>query len=146
MTYRKAIAYEIEQGASILRPGWVRLNFNYFIAEEEFEYLVKAIELVAQYGWRLLPFYHFDAIAGVWRYENQHSVLVSSLQSLCLADYCTAPPTSNNSKVSLLGQCERAERELRREDRAGEKSILELSDESERLRWFVLPQELTAQL
>lgn len=146
MTYSKAIESEIEQGASILRPGWVRLNFNYFIAEEEFEYLVKAIELVAQYGWRLLPFYHFDAVAGVWRYQNQHSVLVSSLQSLCLADYCTAPPTSNNSKVSLLGQCERAERELSREDRAGEKSILELSDESERLRWFVLPQELTAQL
>ena len=146
MAYSKAIESEIEHGAIILRPGWVRLNFNYFIAEEEFEYIVKAIELVAQYGWRLLPFYHFDATAGVWRYQKQQSVLVSSLQSLSFADYCVAPAVSSNIKVSLSKQCALAEQELLRENRSGERSVLELSAESERLRWFALPQELAAEL
>jgi selenocysteine lyase/cysteine desulfurase len=146
MEYSRAIESEIAQGAMVLRPGWVRLNFNYFIAEEEFEYLLRAVELVAQYGWRLLPFYHFDASAGVWRYQGRHSEMVSNLQALNFADYCQQPPASESATVSLTGQCEQAERELRAENRSGEMSVLELRKESECLRWFVLPQELSAEL
>ena len=146
MEYSRAIESEIEQGVMVLRPGWVRLNFNYFIAEEEFEYLLRAVELVAQYGWRLLPFYHFDASAGVWRYQSQHSEMVSSLQAFNFTDYCQQSPASASTTVCLAGQCEQAERELRAESRSGERSVLKLQKESERLRWFVLPQEMSAEL
>ena len=50
MSYSRAIEAEIQRGNSVLRPGWVRLNFNYFIDEDEFEYLLRAIELVASLG------------------------------------------------------------------------------------------------
>ena len=47
MTYSRAIEAEIRRGIMVMRPGWVRLNFNYFIDEDEFDYLMSAIELVA---------------------------------------------------------------------------------------------------
>ncbi|MFB3079871.1 MAG: aminotransferase class V-fold PLP-dependent enzyme, partial [Lysobacterales bacterium] len=146
MDYSRAIEAEIEQGATILRPGWVRLNFNYFISEQEFEYLLRAIELVAHYGWRLLPYYHFDASAGVWRYQGQSGELLSSLDSLSFTDYCEQPRGTERNLVSLDGLCELAEMELRIENRRGEPSVLELSEAGERLRWFALPQEAGADL
>jgi selenocysteine lyase/cysteine desulfurase len=146
MAYSRAIEAEIQQGAMVLRPGWVRLNFNYFIAEDEFEYLLRAVELVAQYGWRLLPFYHLDANSGVWRYQGQRCEMVSSINSFSFADYCQQSTAGNSTTVSLAGQCEKAERELRATNRDGQMSVLELREESERLRWFVLPQDLSSEL
>ena len=59
----------------MLRPGWVRINLNYFIDEPTADYLASAIELVAEHGWRLLPYYRFDAQQGVWRYQGQQTEL-----------------------------------------------------------------------
>ena len=52
---------EISRGCEGIKPGWVRVNFNYFISEAVFEYILAAVELVAADGWRLLPQYGFDA-------------------------------------------------------------------------------------
>ena len=104
------------------------------------------MELVALYGWRLLPFYHFDAEDGSWRYLNQPTELVTSMDALCFNDYCERPIAIDSSTVSLAGQCDKAERELRMEHRTGPMSVLHLREESERLRWFVLPQELSEEL
>ncbi|MGH8912387.1 MAG: aminotransferase class V-fold PLP-dependent enzyme, partial [Acidimicrobiia bacterium] len=57
---------EIGAGCEVIKPGWVRINFNYFISEEEFTYLVDAVHLVAESGWRLLPQYRFDPASGSW--------------------------------------------------------------------------------
>ena len=46
---------QIAAGCEVIKPGWVRINFNYFLPEEEFEYLVEAVHLVADLGWRLRP-------------------------------------------------------------------------------------------
>ena len=52
---------EITHGCEGIKPGWVRVNFNYFISETVFRYILEAVELVARHGWRLLPQYRFDA-------------------------------------------------------------------------------------
>src|SRR5690606_11003954 len=41
---------EILRGCEGIKPGWVRVNFNYFIDDEAFEYIVEAVTLVAEYG------------------------------------------------------------------------------------------------
>ncbi len=46
---------EISRGCEGIKPGWVRVNFNYFIDERVFEYIVEAVKVVAEDGWRLLP-------------------------------------------------------------------------------------------
>src|SRR4051794_7729832 len=51
---------EITGGCEGIKPGWVRINFNYFISESVFHYLVEAVRLVARDGWRLLGDYRFE--------------------------------------------------------------------------------------
>jgi selenocysteine lyase/cysteine desulfurase len=53
-----------------VKPGWTRLNFNYFIEDEEFNYLLDAVEFVAQYGERFLGLYDFDWQSGAWRHQE----------------------------------------------------------------------------
>ncbi len=61
---------EITHGCEGIKPGWVRVNFNYFISEAVFEYLVSAVILVADHGWRLMPQYRFDPATGRWHHRN----------------------------------------------------------------------------
>lgn len=61
---------EILRGCEGIKPGWVRVNFNYFIDDEAFEYIVNAVALVAEYGDRMLPQYNFDPLTGLWRHRN----------------------------------------------------------------------------
>jgi selenocysteine lyase/cysteine desulfurase len=61
---------EITHGCEGIKPGWVRVNFNYFISEAVFEYVVEAVRLVARDGWRLLGEYRFDIARGLWRHRN----------------------------------------------------------------------------
>jgi hypothetical protein len=48
----------------------VRVNFNYFISEPVFSYVVAAVRVVARDGWRLLEDYHFEPVSGLWRHHR----------------------------------------------------------------------------
>ena len=61
---------EIAQGCEGIKPGWVRVNFNYFISEVVFSYIVEAVRLVAKDWWRLLGDYRFDPATGLWRHRR----------------------------------------------------------------------------
>ena len=54
-----------------MRMGYTRLNFNYFQAEEDIEYALKAIEFVAKFGWMFLPNYKFDVDVGIWVHRTE---------------------------------------------------------------------------
>ncbi|MBP9087364.1 MAG: aminotransferase class V-fold PLP-dependent enzyme [Kofleriaceae bacterium] len=64
--YRDAIL----AGYDGVKPGWTRLNFNSFISDEEFEFLLAAIEFVADYGERFVHLYHFDWRTGAWTHPR----------------------------------------------------------------------------
>lgn len=145
MTYSRALETEIQKGCVVLRPGWVRLNFNYFIDEAEFTYLLEAIALVAEHGWRLLPYYHFEDISGVWRYQGQTVPLPADLNSLCFGNSATDLSESASSPIAINGILEKARQELCRVGREGNIASLLLEDSAESLRWFVLPQEIAEQ-
>jgi selenocysteine lyase/cysteine desulfurase len=61
---------EIAAGCEGIKPGWVRVNFNYFISPAVFRYVVEAVLLVARDGWRLLPDYRFKPGSGLWRHRR----------------------------------------------------------------------------
>ena len=46
-TARTEFEREIVAGCEGIKPGWVRVNFNYFISEAVFDYIVDAVDLVA---------------------------------------------------------------------------------------------------
>ena len=61
---------QISGGCEGIKPGWVRVNFNYFVDEEVFTYVVEAVRLVAREGWRLLGDYRFDPVTGLWHHRT----------------------------------------------------------------------------
>ncbi len=61
---------EILNGCEGIKPGWVRVNFNYFISDVQFEYIISAISMIAKDGWKLLPQYRFCSTSGGWRHKD----------------------------------------------------------------------------
>ena len=61
---------EVARGCEGIKPGWIRINFNYFISEAVFGYILEAVDLVATHGWRLLPDYSFDPVTGLWKHRG----------------------------------------------------------------------------
>ncbi|EKX42634.1 hypothetical protein GUITHDRAFT_73765, partial [Guillardia theta CCMP2712] len=56
------------QGDEAIKPGFVRLNFNFFLSEKTARFLVNAVLFVAEHGWKLLPLYRLVPRTGEWRY------------------------------------------------------------------------------
>ena len=61
-----ALREEIGHGCDGVKPGWTRVNLNYFISEATAGYIAAAVELIAADGYRLLPAYRFDPRTGLW--------------------------------------------------------------------------------
>ena len=60
----------IQQGRSGLKPGWCRVGFHYVFDDAEVEYLIGAVEFLAEHGHRFVPQYQFDAKSGRWQHKQ----------------------------------------------------------------------------
>jgi len=60
----------IDQGWIGLKPGWVRVNFNYFISDEVLEYITSALSFIAKHGMKFITDYYFDPLVGRWWNKN----------------------------------------------------------------------------
>jgi selenocysteine lyase/cysteine desulfurase len=65
-----AFEHQIRQGCEGIKPGWVRVNFNYFVEDAVADYIIEAVRLVADDGERLLPLYRFDPATGRWTHRE----------------------------------------------------------------------------
>ena len=54
----------------VVRPGATRLNLPWFISDQEVEFILQAVEMVVEDGWRLLPVYRFNNETGEWRHHT----------------------------------------------------------------------------
>jgi selenocysteine lyase/cysteine desulfurase len=61
----------IDCGFEGIKPGWIRVNFNYFVSEPVFEFLLDAVQFVAAEGWKLLPLYRFDPVDARWTHRSR---------------------------------------------------------------------------
>jgi selenocysteine lyase/cysteine desulfurase len=61
---------EIAGGCEGIKPGWVRVNFNYFLSDAVADYVVDAVRMVARDGWRLMADYCFDVTSGRWTHRE----------------------------------------------------------------------------
>lgn len=60
----------------ITRPGFTRLNFPYFISDEETDFIISAVGMVAKNGWTLLPQYEYIPTSGQWNHLDYYQVIV----------------------------------------------------------------------
>jgi len=65
-----AFRVEIGHGCDGVKPGWARVNLNYFISPATAGYIAAAVELIAADGYRLLPAYRFDPHTGLWHHRD----------------------------------------------------------------------------
>ena len=130
----------VATGCEVIKPGWVRVNFNYFIAEEEFAYLIEAVHLVADQGWRLLPLYTYEPDTALWRHRDGLPRPPTSLSDLDFSGGGLEPPMT--APIGELGEyLAEAKRILAEEPESGG-AAPELGSAGERLRWFPNPAEI----
>jgi selenocysteine lyase/cysteine desulfurase len=101
----RALNDQAGQGWMGIKPGWVRLSFNYFIDHEVAGFLVEAVDLLATSGHRLLGDYRFDPRSGHWRHRDAPPDPVLSLPDL-LDGWSGPGPVSGGD--DLAGHLERA--------------------------------------
>ena len=68
----EAVKAKISNGMEVFKPGWCRVNFNFFITDEERDFIIAAVLQVAQRGWQLLPYYRVDK-NGHWIHSKNRS-------------------------------------------------------------------------
>jgi len=147
---------EILRGCEGIKPGWVRVNFNYFLSEETFEFLLGAVHFVAEHGWKLLPHYRFEPKTGLWKHRKGRPESAMRLTDLRYRDgklqyrsrHATEPEWVLGSYLEDAARIVReAETEARRAPlEAPELAELELGEDFEALRWFPTPTEIAAEL
>jgi len=153
LTTSKRFECAIVAGTEGIKPGWVRVNFNYFISERVFQFVIDAVSFVANHGWKLLPHYGFDVATGQWHNRRGRPEAAMRLSQLSYAggklEYRSRHATEPES--ALPGYLEEAQRivdaavaEFRASDAPA--AEVRLEDDIERLRWFPLPAEVLGEL
>ncbi|KAF6216838.1 hypothetical protein GE061_001188 [Apolygus lucorum] len=125
----------------MLRPGFTRLTFPFFMSESEVAYVLEAVKMVATEGWKLLPQYVLNPI---YRERKRLSSIKfadgkmninerkSSSVSPCPADFSDCLKTAR----SIFN---RARKMAKRHPSSDQSAMFD--KQLNRLRWFMLPSE-----
>ena len=111
--------------------AFARVSLNYYISEAVFGYIVDAVHLIANDGWRLLPLYRFDPGTGIWQHANGPARPLLSLEEV----------TSGSARPPIESAPESA---LAAAPPPPAPPGPAQSPEFERIRWFPLPSEVPA--
>ena len=135
---------EIGRGCEGIKPGWTRVNFNYFIDETTFDYIIQAVGIIASLGHRLLPLYDFEPDSGLWHHKDwqpEHRLSLRALQYVDGDPRMPAPQPTGDT-ATLPQHLAEAERILQGLPEPFENpEAQQLPADFEALRWFELPPE-----
>ncbi|NNK31709.1 MAG: aminotransferase class V-fold PLP-dependent enzyme [Xanthomonadales bacterium] len=141
--YRKWIT----KGFCGIKPGWCRISLHYAMDDIEVDFILDAIEFIADQGFRFLPLYDFDMHTGAWLHKSD---------SVCLEGFSLDAALSCRGYQSrVLGKGERkhlyqaflAEAHRLAGDLALHKAPAEhrLDAELEALKFFSVPEPSVAE-
>ena len=135
---------EIGRGCEGIKPGWVRVNFNYFITEEGCDFILDAVHLVATHGWKLLNEYGFDPATGLWQHRQGIADPPLSLWDVDVraGGFAYADRRRQEPRSRMQEYLEEARQTFEAAAPGAEKARLpEVTRDFEHLRWFPLPGE-----
>jgi selenocysteine lyase/cysteine desulfurase len=137
-----ALRDEVALGCDGIKPGWIRINFNYFITDTVRDYLIDAVDLLATHGHRLLTDYRFDPHTGGWHHRHAPAQPPLSLTALIWeTDGRLTIPDHHTSagEDALAAQLAEAHRLLAARPDHLDDGPMALPADFERMRWFHLP-------
>lgn len=146
-----AFEHEIVRGCEGIKPGWVRVSFNYFISDAVFDYLLESVRLIASHGWKLLPWYRFNPTSGLWVHCNGLPEAPLSLHDIKYSeDGLRYPSHRHREGVAQLPDYLNYAKTLFADPAAqlGQPPATKqphLDSEFEKLRWFWLPNEISVE-
>jgi selenocysteine lyase/cysteine desulfurase len=137
-----ALREEISHGCDGLKPGWTRINLNYFISAATADFIADAVDLIATQGYRLLPEYRFDPRTGLWLHASAVGQAHLRLSELGYGpDGELAYPRARawSGEEVFQGYLAEARALLAARDAIVDDGPTGLGSEFEALRWFPLP-------
>ena len=152
LEHSHAFEREISRGCEGIKPGWVRVNFNYFLSDAVAAFILDAVDLVASEGWRLLPEYDFEPTTGLWRHRAGRPEPPFSLHDVTYDDGRMAWPSHRHHEpeARLADYLAEARAILARPPRSFGDAALPAppatlpgaGPDFEALRWFLLPSDV----
>ncbi|MEP6759388.1 MAG: aminotransferase class V-fold PLP-dependent enzyme [Actinomycetota bacterium] len=140
---------QIALGCEGIKPGWIRVNFTYFLSEAVFSFVLEAVDLVAREGWKLLPWYRFDTASGLWNHVDGVPEPPMTLDAVSFDVEGLHAETHRHHEQEPALQRYLAEASELLADPPSAPSVAPpdgpVGDAFERLRWFWLPGELAAE-
>jgi selenocysteine lyase/cysteine desulfurase len=140
-----AFQRQITDGCEGIKPGWTRVNFNYFISDAVCDYIIDAVKLIADHGWKLLTDYSFNPTTGLWHHRaapmdppirlthleyDAHGELHHPTRHEC---------ADESALTAYLDEAQRIFAERPTTPAWDEDASSTLGDDFETLRWFPLP-------
>lgn len=152
LTTSRAFEQEIVRGGHGVKPGWARVNFNYFISEAQFEFILAAIDFVATHGWKFLTHYAFQPGPGNWVHRGRSSGELRTLKDITyrsgkLEYRCHRETEPEYVLQSYIEEAHRQIALIEQEQLTAPVAPGEaITAEYERLRWFPLPAEAQCEI
>jgi selenocysteine lyase/cysteine desulfurase len=143
---------EVLRGHEGVKLGWFRVNFNYFVSPVVVDYIVDAVQLMANEGHKLLALYRFDPFTGLWHHRDARSRPPVSLYDVSYAGGAmqfAAPRTTAPESVLADQLAQAAELVAALPAQLAAEPDVEdpvLPSSFEGIRWFPLPGEARSEL
>jgi hypothetical protein len=143
---------EVSRGHVGAKLSFTRLGFNYFTSETVFDYILRAVHLVADEGWKLLPRYRFDATSGLWSHvagPKRPSVSLGNVSFSADGPIGGDGAVTTEAESALHRYLEEAHdiiRSVQADPPDGPLVDASVSPEFDRVRWFSLPGEALTRL
>ncbi|TSA47161.1 MAG: aminotransferase class V-fold PLP-dependent enzyme [Actinomycetales bacterium] len=143
---------QIASGCEGIKPGWVRVNFNYFVSNAVVDHIIDSVLFIAKHGYLFLTDYHFNPDSGLWRHKNgpvEPPMRLSAISYNSDGDMCY-PIKHDRAPESALKDYISQARQLASGKNSKIPSLdhpvvsLLLGERFESMRWFELPQESIA--
>ncbi len=132
----------IRKGYSGLKPGWCRISLHYVMDDLEVDYILDAVDFVAEHGVRFLPLYRFDLLTGNWQHRADPVDLEDFSLNValeCGQDTSTPLSWAERRAAYQLAMEEALNRSLQLE-RQGPFKAFKLAGIPGQLQFFTLPE------
>jgi len=61
----------LREGLNGIKPGWARISLPWYASSEDVDFVLSAVEFVADHGMEFVPLYRFGWRDGVWRHVDR---------------------------------------------------------------------------
>ena len=139
---------QIGGGCEGIKPGWIRVNFNYFLSEPVAKHIIESVRFIARHGHLFLSDYLFEPASGMWRHKGgpvEPPLRLTDI-SYTSSGEMSYPIRDDRAPESALKEYLNVAEVL-----ASQKKVIAAPDEAELvvlvgarfegLRWFELPTE-----